>query len=90
MANRKQKALDPDNDIVWGARAIGKVINRSERQARYLMEKGLPVQCHHGNRFRVAETPARICVGRSEQGSVNGSKALKPGAAATATGLLNG
>jgi hypothetical protein len=28
-------------DIVWGARAIGEAINRSQRQTHYLLEQGL-------------------------------------------------
>jgi hypothetical protein len=39
----------PDNDIVWGAREIGRVINRSERQVFHLIELGvLPVKKLHG------------------------------------------
>jgi hypothetical protein len=31
---------NPSDEIVWGAAAIGRVINRSPRQAVYLLEKG--------------------------------------------------
>lgn len=31
---------EPTCEIVWGARAIGELIGRSERQAFYLLEKG--------------------------------------------------
>ena len=50
--SRKRKPQDPDSDIVWGARAIGEVINRTERQTYHLLNgdkgKRLPVQCHDG------------------------------------------
>jgi hypothetical protein len=32
---------DKQLDIVWGARAIGEAINRSQRQTHYLLEQGL-------------------------------------------------
>lgn len=44
-------ALDDNSDdqIVWGARKIGRVINRNERQTRHLIAKGvLPVRNHRG------------------------------------------
>jgi hypothetical protein len=44
-------ALDQNSDdlIVWGARDIGRVINRNERQTRHLIDKGvLPVRNHRG------------------------------------------
>jgi hypothetical protein len=34
-----EAALSPPSDIVWGASAIAKVINRSERQAYWLLEQ---------------------------------------------------
>jgi hypothetical protein len=35
----EQKPQDHNDDIVWGAREIGKVINRTERQTYHLLEK---------------------------------------------------
>jgi len=32
---------DSPDDLLWGVRDIGKAIRRSERQAYYLLEKGL-------------------------------------------------
>jgi hypothetical protein len=32
---------DKQLDIIWGARAIREAINRSQRQAHYLLEQGL-------------------------------------------------
>jgi hypothetical protein len=32
---------DRQLEIVWGARAIGEAINRSQRQTHYLLEQGL-------------------------------------------------
>jgi hypothetical protein len=32
---------DDDPEIVWGAAAIGKVINRSPRQVHHMLNKGL-------------------------------------------------
>lgn len=41
--NRKPK--NPDSDIVWGAAAIGEVINKDERATFHLLQKRrLPVQ----------------------------------------------
>ena len=31
----------PDSEIVWGAAAIGRLINRSPRQTHYLLSQGL-------------------------------------------------
>jgi hypothetical protein len=36
----KSKA-EPDDDVVWGAGPIGKVINRSPVQTNYLLVRGL-------------------------------------------------
>jgi hypothetical protein len=52
MASPKHKEDRPEDrndDIVWGAREIGKVINRTARQAYYLLEqKRLPARCDNG------------------------------------------
>ncbi len=32
--------MDPKLNVIWGARAIGKVINANERQAFHLLETG--------------------------------------------------
>jgi hypothetical protein len=40
----RQRLAVPENDFVWGAKAIADEINRTVRQAYYLIEKkGLPV-----------------------------------------------
>lgn len=45
----KRKPQDHDSDIVWGARAIGEVINRSPRQTYHLLEnKRLPARYDDG------------------------------------------
>jgi hypothetical protein len=45
----KLKPQDHDGDIVWGARAIGEVINRSPRQTYHLLEnKRLPARYDDG------------------------------------------
>jgi hypothetical protein len=33
-------AILEDPDIIWGADAVGKVINRTKRQAHYMLETG--------------------------------------------------
>jgi hypothetical protein len=38
--DRTIESADPDRPL-WGAAAIGAEINRSERQAHYLLERGL-------------------------------------------------
>jgi hypothetical protein len=40
MAAISKKSEDQDSDIVWGAEAIGRVINKPARQAFYLLENG--------------------------------------------------
>ena len=34
------KADDDESDIVWGARGVGRVINRNEQQLYYLLASG--------------------------------------------------
>jgi hypothetical protein len=36
----KVSESNADHDVVWGAKAIGAVINRTERQAFHLLESG--------------------------------------------------
>ena len=36
----RESGTFPDSDIIWGAEAIGVVINRDPRQAYHLLEKG--------------------------------------------------
>jgi hypothetical protein len=57
MAKRQSKItvdLDPDRPI-WGALAIAEVINRPERQTKYLLETRRPLAgcCNHFPRRRV-------------------------------------
>jgi hypothetical protein len=40
MARNLKKQSDDKPDIVWGAEAIGTVINRTAAQTRYLIETG--------------------------------------------------
>ena len=44
VVNESQMSTDPvdisDSKFVWGARAIGKVIGRSERQVHHLLASG--------------------------------------------------
>ena len=43
--NGGDAADNPDNDIVWGAVAIGKVIGRNERQTRHMLGRHLSDHC---------------------------------------------
>lgn len=51
---------DKNPDIVWGAAAIGAVIGRTERQASYLLERGL--------------LPAKRIGGREVDGIIRGAR----------------
>jgi hypothetical protein len=41
MAENKQKGRTSDDDILWGAAAIGEAINRDKRSVYHLINKGL-------------------------------------------------
>lgn len=44
VGNKPDRLAAPENDFVWGAKAIADEINRTVRQTYYLIEKkGLPV-----------------------------------------------
>ena len=40
-----------DDDLIWGAKAIGSELNREERQAQYLLETGRIPGLKIGNRW---------------------------------------
>jgi hypothetical protein len=40
MADNSKSEPGVNPDIVWGAQAIGQIINRTERQARHLLDSG--------------------------------------------------
>jgi hypothetical protein len=48
-----------DLDLVWGLNNIGKAINRSERQARYLLELGALPCGRVGRRLFASRTELR-------------------------------
>ena len=55
----KTPTFDPMLDTpVWGAQAIGAVINRSKRQTFYVLEQGLIDADKVGNRW--CSTPRRL------------------------------
>jgi hypothetical protein len=57
------------HDIVWGARAIGAVINRSERETFFLLENDLLPAAKVGRKWSASR--ARLlahCSGEDERG----------------------
>jgi hypothetical protein len=43
MAVQREQVREPDDDlgVVWGAEAIGRVINQTPRQTHYMLSRGL-------------------------------------------------
>lgn len=41
VQHEQVRKKDDDPEIVWGAEAIGRVINQTPRQTHYLLQKGL-------------------------------------------------
>ena len=59
MASDHDNTFDPKLDgFIWGAAAIAKCINRSERQTYYLAERGLIDVDKVGERLR--STPRKL------------------------------
>ena len=54
--NGGDAADNPDNDIVWGAVAIGKVIGRNERQVRHMLDKGYLPATKTGDQWSASRT----------------------------------
>jgi hypothetical protein len=40
MDGERSEMSDVEDEVVWGAKAIGEVVNRSPRQVIYLLENG--------------------------------------------------